>query len=451
MDRDGRFKASIGAETPAMSPPQTESHGLTVTRIEALGFRTLRYVSQRLGPFHVLVGPNASGKSAFLDVLAFLGDLHRVDLEHAIMGYEPFGIPRRATDPRHLTWMRRGKTFELAVEAAVPDVLRERLQNGAAGVCRYEIAVDVTEPYHIVRETLWLKPEEGAGAERERPRFPDPPEPPEGIVVDPEKRAAAGWRRVIFRESNPGQATFRSEVSSRRSFRFRIPTGKSVLDSLPPDDFPVAERFQQMLAKGVQRIALAGGAMRRTSPPGKSDAYVSDGSNLPHVVDTVMRTASDRYADWMMHVREALPDIKGITTRMQPWDGHRYLMVHYRNGLEVPSWLVSDGTLRFLALTLLAYLHEPTGPYLIEEPENGIHPRAVETVFQSLSSVYDAQILLATHSPDITRLASVDQMLCFARSEKGGTDIVAGSAHPRLRDWPGIVDLGLLLGSGVLG
>ena len=33
-----------------MNPPHTESHGLTVTRIEALGFRSLRYVSQRLEP-----------------------------------------------------------------------------------------------------------------------------------------------------------------------------------------------------------------------------------------------------------------------------------------------------------------------------------------------------------------------------------------------------------------
>ena len=64
-----------------MAPPQTEGHGLTVTRIEALGFRSLRYVSQRLGPFHVLVGPNASGKSAFLDVLAFL--LFHPEMERA--------------------------------------------------------------------------------------------------------------------------------------------------------------------------------------------------------------------------------------------------------------------------------------------------------------------------------------------------------------------------------
>ena len=433
-----------------MNPPHTESHGLTVTWIEALGFRSLRYVSQRLGPFHVLVGPNASGKSAFLDVLAFLGDLHRVDLEHAIMGYEPFGIPHRATDPRHLTWMRNGKTFELAVEAAVPDALRERSQNGSVGVCRYEIAVDVSEPFHIARENLWLKPEEDAGTERERQRFPSPPEPPARLVADPEKRAPARWRRVVIRESHPENVTFRSETTGR-PLRMRIPTGKSALDSLPQDGFPVAARFRRMLAEGVQRIALSGEAMRRTSPPGRSDLYLPDGSNLPHILSHAQNERPDRYADWIMHVREALPDVERITERMQPWDGHHYLNVHYRNGLEAPSWLVSEGTLRFLALTLLAYLPDPTGPYLIEEPENGIHPGNIETVFESLSSMYEVQVLLTTHSPAIARLASADQMLCFASNDESGTDVVTGSEHPILGSWPGAIDLGTLLASGVLG
>ena len=68
-----------------MGSPQTESHGLTVTRVEALGFRTLRYVSQRLGPFHVLVGLNASGKSAFHDVPAFL--VIRPEMERTPAGH----------------------------------------------------------------------------------------------------------------------------------------------------------------------------------------------------------------------------------------------------------------------------------------------------------------------------------------------------------------------------
>ena len=40
-----------------------------ITLIEALNFRCLCYISQPMGPFHVLVGPNASGKTTFLDVV----------------------------------------------------------------------------------------------------------------------------------------------------------------------------------------------------------------------------------------------------------------------------------------------------------------------------------------------------------------------------------------------
>ena len=89
--------------------------------------------------------------------------------------------------------------------------------------------------------------------------------------------------------------------------------------------------------------------------------------------------------------------------------------------------------------------------YLIEEPENGIHPSAVEAVFQSLSSVYDAQILLATHSPVILSLAEPDKVLCFKKTESGATDIVLGSEHPALHDRKGETNLGTLFAGGVLG
>ncbi len=132
-------------------------------------------------------------------------------------------------------------------------------------------------------------------------------------------------------------------------------------------------------------------------------------------------------------------------------DRHRYLILRHSNGLEAPSWLVSDGTLRLLGLTLLAYQPSLSGLYLIEEPENGIHPLAAETVFQSLSSAYGAQVLLATHSPVIVSMADLDQVLCFARTAEGATDVVPGNEHPRLRDRKGGVDPGTLLASGVLG
>ena len=140
-----------------------------------------------------------------------------------------------------------------------------------------------------------------------------------------------------------------------------------------------------------------------------------------------------------------------ITTNERPEDKHCYLVYEYEGGLKVPSWLVSDGTLRLTALTLPAYLDDLEGIYLIEEPENGIHPRAVATAFDSLSSVYGAHVLLATHSPVVLSTARMNDVLCFAKDGKGATDIVLGSEHPKLQNWHGEANLGTLLSSGVLG
>lgn len=112
--------------------------------------------------------------------------------------------------------------------------------------------------------------------------------------------------------------------------------------------------------------------------------------------------------------------------------------------------MVSDGTLRLLALTLVAYLPELNGVYLIEEPENGLHPRAIETVFPSLSSVYNGQVLMATHSPVIMSIVEPKSVLCFAKTPDGATDIVSGSEHPRLREWRNEPNLATLFAAGVL-
>jgi predicted ATPase len=169
------------------------------------------------------------------------------------------------------------------------------------------------------------------------------------------------------------------------------------------------------------------------------------------VVSDLENANPARVREWIAHVRTALPDLENIRIVERADDRHRYLMLVYQGGLEVPSWMASDGTLRLLALTLPAYLEDFRGIYLIEEPENGIHPRAVETMLQSLSSVYDAQILTATHSPVILSTVKPEDVLCFAKTAEGATDIVSGDKHPKLRDWRGEENLGVLFAGGVLG
>lgn len=428
-------------------------------RVEVLHYRSLRYVSQMLGPFHVLVGPNASGKSNFLDVLAFLGDILSTDLHTAMLGDDRLNIPLRATDGRDLAWSgsRRFKrqerdTYELAVEMAIPNRLR-RAKARTRPVCRYEVKIDVSSEPRLTAETLWLRPPAKPESlqSQSRESFPQPPKPPWRITHRVNERWPENWDKVLSRGNTPNRVNYRSETSGWTA-PFQITSGKSALSNLPEDHslFPVALWFREML-RGIQRIVLSGEAMRRPCPPIRRDDYLPDGSNLPHVVHRLSNSHPDRHERWIKHVREALPDIVDITTREREEDRHRYLVLEHSDGQEMPSWLVSDGTLRLLALTLLAYLPDMTGIHLIEEPENGLHPLAVETVLQSLSSVYDAQVLLTTHSPLVARLAKPDELLCVARDEAAGTDMVRGTDHPRLRDWQGSADLGTLLASGVLG
>src|SRR4030042_1212509 len=104
-----------------------------LAEISALNYRCLRYIRQPLLPFQVLIGPNASGKSTFLDVVAFLADVVRGKEGGAA------AVGARAPDVHDLYWMRHGDAFELIVEAAIPDNLRRK--NGASSGVRYEVQV----------------------------------------------------------------------------------------------------------------------------------------------------------------------------------------------------------------------------------------------------------------------------------------------------------------------
>ena len=421
------------------------------TRIEALGFRCLRDVRQSLASFQVLVGPNASGKTTFLDVIAFLGLLVDQGPEATVAHW--------TANLADLVWKGEGRRFELAVEARVPDELRSRLVQPELGIVRYEVGVGSEGEnggIAILAESVLLLPEtdEDAIEPAERPQFelfPRPTVPRDTLL----SRRGAG--RPIVSKVPGGNDNYYSEVYGQKGKgwvpSFRFGPQRSALGNLPADEtkFPVAMWLRDLLTARVEPLVLNSRAMRLASRPNQAPGFRPDGSNLPWVVDELLSKSRPQFDAWLAHVRTALPDVAGFRVVERPDDRHKYLVIRYEGGYEVPSWMVSDGTLRLLALTLPAYLPDFRGVYLIEEPENGIHPQAVETVVQSLSSAYDAQILVASHSPVVLGAVPPENILCFAKDAGGATDIVAGRDHPALRDWRGETSLATLFAAGVLG
>ena len=55
-----------------------------IRRIEVKNYRSLKYIDHLLDDFHVLVGPNASGKTTFMDVVSFLADIVQSGIDDAI-------------------------------------------------------------------------------------------------------------------------------------------------------------------------------------------------------------------------------------------------------------------------------------------------------------------------------------------------------------------------------
>ena len=431
--------------------------------IQALNFRCLRYVDVQLdGSFHILVGPNASGKSTLLDVIGFLGDLIRDGLDAA--------VDRRTRNFQDLVWNRPRKNpgFELAVEFDVPEALEHKLpEKEDYRYFRYEVAIrEGNDGPGIASEggflgTRWRTiPGEHPSFEEDpfslTRKFPSSRPTPKSILTNADDYGYC----PVLQKSAKGTDTFNTETSQRYAYlggsELSITFGprRSTLKNLPedPERFPVATDVKRILESGVHKLFLDSRRLgRASSPNARRKGFVANGSNLPWVIQRLRKNDPAKFEDWLDHVRTALREIDGIRVVEREDDRHAYLMLRYMTGVEVPSWAISDGTLRLLALTLAAYLPDREKIYLMEEPENGIHPMAVETVYQSLSSVYDSQVLVATHSPVFLSCAEPKEILCFAKDDKGATDIIAGHQHPSLAEWRSSADVDLLFASEIFG
>jgi len=301
------------------------------TRIQTRSFRCLKSVDQTLGRFRALVGPNASGKTTFLDVIGFLGDLMRN------RGEVLETVRLRSSSFEKLLWMGEGRAFQLAVEAEIPDAVRKAMADDKQRFSRvrYEIEVGLESEANetgLDHETLWLK----EAAEEKAPHV----EPFPAVKLESPNlisRAHKGQKAALTKTPG-GNDNYYTEGRKSYMPSFKLGRGRSALANIPADtdSFPVSIWFRNLLEKGVQPFVLNSQLIRQPSPPGQGRRFQTDGSNLPWVV-AELRQDPKRFRAWLDHVRTALEDIQDVDSVERPEDRHRYLVIEYQNGFH-PGW-----------------------------------------------------------------------------------------------------------------
>ena len=404
----------FGGDWSDPPPSSGPAEGLALSTIEVTNFGLLRRVRANLGHISVCIGFNATGKSTLFDAVLFVTDA----LQHG----PKEALERRAISFEDLLTFGKGSSFSFKFYFSIPPGLNSfwsravyalqlgRRPDGRAGVTDEQLYLEA-------------KPAEDRVAEHGEPE-----------------------RTWVLRTLENRRVEYRSETDSWES-TFHVQDRKLALEFLPGDEdrFPLSLRLRRFFETGVRRIMLSGDAMRRQRPS-LAENLPSDGSGLPQMVRDLRRHQPEEFAEWLRAIRELLPDITGI--REVEGDNSLYLKVSY-GSYEVPSYRLSDGTLRILALTLLAYALEPEQLVLIEEPENGLHPLAVDQLFQILENSR-CQMLLATHSPIFINVSSKKHLLIFSKKD-GTSQITNGESEPALQYWTGNPSLGDLFAMKVLG
>ena len=337
-----------------------------ITRLEVDGFKSLRDFAVDLEPFTVFIGPNSAGKSNILEALALLSRL----ASHPIA--EAFKNGRgRPSDQ----FTRHGSETGQSIRLAVESLIYGQYSRGEGPIpndpsrCRYELRIERqilpngTERLLARDERLRVLRQQDDDWIKSHPEFGDRVSYKlEGEDLFTSLRNPSAEQRIIgLPNSYPEE--------------LRVPTSHTALSRV---NYIGAIDLRQDL---IDCLSLQLGTAVLGEPSERIDSgeFAGDASNLPTVL---ARLPPALVGEIQADLVTLVPGIAGF--HVVPDGDDIRIDFEISGGDRMPARLVSNGTLRILAL-LTALRLEPR-PHLvcIEEPENGIYPGRLRALLDLL-------------------------------------------------------------------
>ena len=362
-------------------------------------FKSLKDITVRLGQRNVLVGPNLSGKSNLVSVFRFL-------LAMVSPATGTFGLPNAVQS-----------------QGGFPQVAWKGNEPGP-------ISIGLTgkgRPFDAFgSETKWDYRITFVGDEWGHPRVQD-----EVLAVRTRDEpiiliaTEGGIRKLKARDGHQLSAV---GDSNRSALEFEIPDW----------DGNALRRF----FRSSQFHHLVPPLMRIFNQSVATEFLEEHGGNLGSWLMTLQTKYGPSFDRIARVAKDAFPGLERLFT-VPTQQGQVFLASEERYlKRPVPVFGMSDGELAFIALLSLIFSPLELGAllYCVEEPENHLHPRLLDTLVEILKQVQEelrpderSQIVITTHSPYLIDKFSLDELIVVEKRE-GTTVLTRPSNKSHLRN-----------------
>jgi predicted ATPase len=178
----------------------------------------------------------------------------------------------------------------------------------------------------------------------------------------------------------------------------------------------------------------------------------SDGENLAAILFKIRTRNPKAYQTIRDVIRSVAPYFDDFILRPNPLNMDTTRLEWREHDSDYPFIArdLSDGTLRFMALTTLLLQPEPPAIIVIDEPELGLHPFAIEKLAGLLQTASSrAQLIVATQSPQL--IAALEPEDIIVADRKDGETTMQRLDAENLKDWLENYTLGELWQKNILG
>lgn len=340
-------------------------------KLTVRNFKSLVDVSVEFPRLAVLFGPNAAGKSNLLDAIAALSWIGNV---------------RTLSDVLDRPLPVRGHAFEAFSYPAggLPALLK---QQTAGFSLEADLAVDAELYRYRVEPSMELRSGRLSVAD-------------EYLALLGKNRNPKGTPAIERIESN-----LRVRRKGKPAHPRQEPLGMNhaILSdrSLAGDEYRWLEAVRGELGEWCTHYLDPGLAMRAPRAPADVFDVGVHGEYIGPFLYKLRAEEPKRFEAVSRTLRSIVPSVESLAVYLDERRGTLDILIR-QGGVEYSTRIVSEGTLRVLALCAIAA--NPWGGSLLafEEPENGVHPRRLDLIARlllSLASEGGRQVIVTTRSP----------------------------------------------------